>query len=83
MESSEIFTTLGYVNPPTAREKKTEQVGFKVEPQLFDALEAAAQSEHRKRNELARLIFEWGFEKFQEAGSFDALIGRKPIRSRT
>jgi len=62
--------------------KKTEQLGFKVDPELFTEVEAAAWSEHRKRNELARLIFEWGFEKYKEAGSFDALIGRKTVRTR-
>ena len=30
-----------------------------------------------ERNELARLILEWGFEKYKEAGSYDGLIGRK------
>lgn len=59
------------------KEKKTEQVGFKVEPTLFTDLEAAAWSEHRKRNELARLIFEWAFLEYQKAGSYDVLIGRK------
>ena len=60
-----------------SKPKKTEQVGFKVEEGLFRALESAAWNEHRKRNELARLIFEWGFEKYHEAGSYDALIGRR------
>jgi hypothetical protein len=36
----------------------------------------AAQDEHRKRNEFARLIFEWGFAELKKAGSFGALIGR-------
>ena len=35
------------------------------------------RKKHRKRNEFARLIFEWGFAEFKKAGSFDALIGRK------
>ena len=67
---------------PKARPKKTEQVGFKVEPELFTDLEAAAWSEHRKRNELARLIFEWGFARYKDAGSYDALIGRKAAVAR-
>jgi hypothetical protein len=57
--------------------KKTEQLGFKVDQALYLEVEEAAQEEHRKRNEFARLIFEWGFAEFQKAGSFDALIGRK------
>jgi hypothetical protein len=44
---------------------------------LYLEVEEAAQDEHRKRNEFARLIFEWGFAEFKKAGSFDALIGRK------
>jgi hypothetical protein len=62
---------------PKAKVRKTEQVGFKVDPELYTDLEAAAWSEHRKRNELARLIFEWGFAKYKEAESYDVLIGRK------
>jgi hypothetical protein len=38
---------------------------------LFAEVEEAATNEHRRRNELARLIFKWGFEKYKEAGSYD------------
>lgn len=61
--------------------KKTEQVNFRIDDELFRLLDSCAETEHRKRNELARLIFEWGFSKYHEAGSFDTLIGRKSIRS--
>jgi hypothetical protein len=57
--------------------KKTEQLGFKVDEALFADIEKAANNERRRRNELARLIFEWGFEKYKEAGSYDGLVGRK------
>jgi hypothetical protein len=63
------------------REKKTAPVGFRISEETFTDLEAAAWSEHRKRNELARLIFEWGFVRYQEAGSYDALIGRKSSKA--
>jgi hypothetical protein len=43
-------------------------------------VEKAATNEHRRRNELARLIFEWGFEKYKGAGSCDGLIGRRISR---
>jgi hypothetical protein len=49
----------------------------KVDQALYLEVEEAAQDEHRKRNEFARLIFEWGFAEFKKAGSLDALIGRK------
>lgn len=68
--------------PAKSKAKKTEQLGFKVDPELFTEVEAAAWSEHRRRNELARLIFEWGFAKYKEAGSYDALIGRKAAVAR-
>jgi hypothetical protein len=65
---------------PKPRAKKTEQLGFKVDEELFAAVEKAAANERRRRNELARLIFEWGFEKYKEAGSYDGLIGRRISR---
>jgi hypothetical protein len=65
---------------PRPKAKKTEQLGFKVDEELFADVEKAATNERRKRNELARLIFEWGFEKYKEAGSYDGLIGRKISR---
>jgi len=81
--STETFYTLVIEMAPSQKPKKTEQIGFKVDPVLFDAIEAAAWNEHRKRNELARLIFEWAFAKYQEVGSYDALIGSKAIAART
>lgn len=68
-------TTMASTSKP--RPKKTEQLGFKVDQALYLEVEDAAQDEHRKRNEFARLIFEWGFAEFKKAGSFDALIGEK------
>lgn len=84
MSSVIFYIVINDMTPPVPREraKKTEQIGFKVEPEIFTAIEAAAWSEHRKRNELARLIFEWAFAKYQEAGSYDALIGRKATAAR-
>ena len=72
--SSTIFTSL--LTMETDPEKMTEQVGFKVSPASFKQLQAAAHDERRKRNEFARLLFEWALDKYKEAGSYDALTGR-------
>ncbi len=58
--------------------KKTKQVGFKMTPELYGALERAAFAERRGPNELARMIFEWAFEEYKQAGSYFALIDSHP-----
>ena len=68
---------------PKPSSKKSEPISFRMEPELSAALDDAANFEHRKRGELARLLFEWAFVKYQAAGSYDALIGRKAIAART
>ena len=60
---------------------KSEQVGFKVEPDVFLALQAAAARAKRRTGELARLLFEWAFHEYEEAGSYDALMRRGTIAS--
>lgn len=69
--SSTIFGSLSGMP-----DKKTEQLGFKVDAALFDKVAHAAKEERRKRNEFARLLFEWAFVKYEESGSYDALTGR-------
>ncbi|MGH9716434.1 MAG: hypothetical protein ACRD4R_06875 [Candidatus Acidiferrales bacterium] len=69
--------------PGVTGDKKTEQIGFKVTPELFEALERAAATDHRPRNQLARLIFEWAFERYRDAGSYhDLIAGQLPEKKR-
>ncbi len=74
--SSIILHTLINEMGSRSGKKKTQQVGFKVDQELFDQLKVAADAETRGHNELARMIFEWAFPKYRQAGTYDVLIGR-------
>jgi hypothetical protein len=64
--SSDNFASLFAVD---IADKKTEQVGFKVDAKLYRDLELAADREDRKRNELARRLFELIFNKYRETAA--------------
>jgi hypothetical protein len=67
---------------PSSGNKRPAPLSFRIEDDISLELQAAAWSEHRKRGELARLLFEWAFEKYKIAGSYDALIGRETKKAR-
>lgn len=60
--------------PDDDEEKLTFPVAFRVSAEMGAELKAFASRERRKKNTLARLIFEVGLKQFREAGSFEAFI---------
>lgn len=58
------------------RPKRSAQLNFRIEEELSAALDAAASEEQRDRADLARLIFEWGFAQYRNAGSYEGLRSR-------
>lgn len=64
-------------NKPSEKPKKTDQINFRLESDTHNDLLKAASDEKREKNAFARLLFEYGFEQYKKAGTYDALIGRR------
>lgn len=60
---------------PKNKKQKQKQVNFRLDAEQSTQLDGFAERERRKRNDLARLLFNWAFECYQEAGSVERLYG--------
>jgi len=64
----------------TSMSKKSKAISIRLDGDFLEAIETAASNEKRRRGEFVRLLLEIVFERYREAGSYDALIGRKTAK---